>query len=184
MGMAFPDKNIWSLDNPRPRRGRRERCLVLSALPETAVSVIVTAVAVGAAATFLRRIPEASPNKDSSFATCEDCGGSGICSECKGEGFVLKKLTDENAEKARLTAKNMATRYTAGLPRKWTYCNKCSASRSCTACKGSGKAGPPSHLTSLPWLLLGLLSDIPLRSSLSRRSSSSERTRCTALSGG
>ncbi|CAA6666554.1 unnamed protein product [Spirodela intermedia] len=139
MGMAFPDKNIWSLDNPRPRRGRRERCLVLSALPETAVSVIVTAVAVGAAATFLRRIPEASPNKDSSFATCEDCGGSGICSECKGEGFVLKKLTDENAEKARLTAKNMATRYTAGLPRKWTYCNKCSASRSCTACKGSGK---------------------------------------------
>jgi DnaJ-class molecular chaperone len=45
---------------------------------------------------------------------CEDCSGSGICSECKGEGFVLKKLSDESAEKARLTAKNMATRYTAG----------------------------------------------------------------------
>lgn len=52
--------------------------------------------------------------RQSSFATCEDCGGSGICSECKGEGFVLKKLSDENADKARLTAKNMATRYTAG----------------------------------------------------------------------
>ena len=46
--------------------------------------------------------------------TCEECGGSGICSECKGEGFVLKKLSDESAERARLTAKNMATRYTAG----------------------------------------------------------------------
>lgn len=45
---------------------------------------------------------------------CEVCGGSGICSECKGEGFVLKKLSDENAEKARLASKNMATRYTAG----------------------------------------------------------------------
>lgn len=46
--------------------------------------------------------------------TCEDCGGSGICPECKGEGFVLKKLSEESAEKARLTAKNAATRYTAG----------------------------------------------------------------------
>ena len=44
---------------------------------------------------------------------CEDCGGSGLCSECKGEGFVLKKLSDENAERARLAAKNMATRFTA-----------------------------------------------------------------------
>lgn len=46
--------------------------------------------------------------------TCEDCGGSGICSECSGEGFVLKKLSEESAERARLSAKNMATRYTAG----------------------------------------------------------------------
>lgn len=45
--------------------------------------------------------------------TCEDCGGSGLCSECKGEGFVLKKLSDESAERARLAAKNMATRFTA-----------------------------------------------------------------------
>lgn len=48
------------------------------------------------------------------FKTCEACSGSGICSECKGEGFVLKRLSDGNAEKARLSAKNAATRYTAG----------------------------------------------------------------------
>ena len=49
-----------------------------------------------------------------SFKTCEDCSGSGICPECKGEGFVLKKLSDKSAERARLSAKNAATRYTAG----------------------------------------------------------------------
>lgn len=48
------------------------------------------------------------------FKACEDCGGSGICSECKGEGFVLRKRSDESAEKARVQAKNMATRFTAG----------------------------------------------------------------------
>ena len=97
------------------------------------------------------------------FRECEDCGGSGICSECKGEGFVLKKLSDENAEKARLLAKNAATRYTAGyysllypplifklfslttelrfirLPKKWSYCTKCSSARSCSTCGGRGK---------------------------------------------
>lgn len=46
--------------------------------------------------------------------TCEDCGGSGICPQCNGEGFVLKKLSDESAERARMMAKNAATRYTAG----------------------------------------------------------------------
>lgn len=45
---------------------------------------------------------------------CEACGGSGICPECKGEGFVLKRISDESAERARLASKNMATRYTAG----------------------------------------------------------------------
>lgn len=45
--------------------------------------------------------------------TCEACGGSGICPDCKGEGFVVKRLSDESAERARMTAKNMATRYTA-----------------------------------------------------------------------
>lgn len=45
---------------------------------------------------------------------CGDCSGSGICPECNGEGFVLKKLSEESAEKARMAAKTMATRYTAG----------------------------------------------------------------------
>ncbi|GLT55049.1 hypothetical protein SLA2020_282020 [Shorea laevis] len=70
---------------------------------------------------------------------CGDCGGSGICSECNGEGFVLKKLSEESAEKARMAAKTMATRYTAGLPKKWSYCTKCSSARSCSTCGGSGK---------------------------------------------
>lgn len=48
------------------------------------------------------------------FKVCEDCGGSGICSECNGEGFVLKKRSEEGAERARMLAKNMATRFTAG----------------------------------------------------------------------
>ncbi|XLU49850.1 hypothetical protein S245_044664 [Arachis hypogaea] len=43
---------------------------------------------------------------------CKDCGGSGKCSECNGEGFVLKKRSDERAERARSQAKNMATRFT------------------------------------------------------------------------
>jgi hypothetical protein len=33
----------------------------------------------------------------------------------------------------------MATRYTAGLPKKWSYCTKCSSTRSCMICGGSGK---------------------------------------------
>lgn len=96
---------------------------------------------------------------------CEACGGSGICPECKGEGFILKKLSDESAERARLASKNAATRYTAGyvrsfeflylsfsilsqlslflngvrLPKKWSYCTKCSSARSCSTCSGRGK---------------------------------------------
>ncbi|CAA0822146.1 Unknown protein, partial [Striga hermonthica] len=80
--------------------------------------------------------------------TCEDCGGSGVCSKCNGEGFVLRRLSDEGAEKARLMAKNMATRYTAGLPKKWSYCTKCSSARSCVTCGGSGKLSymnQPAH---------------------------------------
>ncbi|XP_020973247.1 uncharacterized protein LOC110269745 [Arachis ipaensis] len=48
---------------------------------------------------------------------CKDCGGSGKCSECNGEGFVLKKRSDERAERARSQAKNMATRFTVSFQR-------------------------------------------------------------------
>jgi len=47
------------------------------------------------------------------FKACEDCEGSGICSECNGEGFVLRKRSGESSEKARVEAKNMATRFTS-----------------------------------------------------------------------
>ncbi|KAG9137562.1 hypothetical protein Leryth_019753 [Lithospermum erythrorhizon] len=121
--------------------GRREGkgSSVSSALPETAISIAVAATVVGAAARILSNRIESSKETEASLRTCEDCSGSGICSECKGEGFVLKKLTDASAEKARLMAKNAATRYTAGLPKKWSYCTKCTSTRSCSSCGGSGK---------------------------------------------
>ncbi|KAL9997586.1 hypothetical protein Hdeb2414_s0003g00113291 [Helianthus debilis subsp. tardiflorus] len=109
-------------------------------LPETAASVAVAATVVGAAATLLARRTKAEETAQAvPTRTCDDCGGSGICPECKGEGFVLKRLSDGSAEKARLNAKNMATRYTAGLPKKWSYCTKCLSARSCKSCDGSGK---------------------------------------------
>ncbi|XP_010940628.1 uncharacterized protein [Elaeis guineensis] len=120
--------------------GRAQKnCLVSSALPETAASVIVSAIAVSAAAALLARRTKASDPTMSSLKICEDCGGSGICAECNGEGFVLKKLSEQSAEKARMAAKNMATRYTAGLPKKWSYCSKCSSARSCRTCGGTGR---------------------------------------------
>ena len=109
-------------------------------------------------------VKKASCKKKIEFRECEDCAGSGICSECKGEGFVLKKLSEENAERARKRSQNMATRFTSGyylyfslflssqvsfefilspdfysLPKKWSYSTKCTSSRSCPTCGGSGK---------------------------------------------
>ncbi|XP_074558132.1 uncharacterized protein LOC141814031 [Curcuma longa] len=124
---------------PYETERQRNQPLGLSALPETAASVVIAAAAVGAAASLLARTTKAPEPAISASRACEDCGGSGICAECNGEGFVLKKLSDESAERARLTAKNMATRYTAGLPKKWSYCSKCSSTRSCSACGGTGK---------------------------------------------
>lgn len=97
---------------------RRNASFVRSGLPETAASVAIAATVVGVASTLLVRRTRASdvagkkiqiPSK-----VCEDCGGSGICSKCNGEGFVLKRIIGEGAEQARLSADNMATRYTSG----------------------------------------------------------------------
>ncbi|KAL8146374.1 uncharacterized protein LOC141707395 [Apium graveolens] len=123
----------------RSRKGGVMRNVISAGLVETASSIAVAATVVGAAATLLVRRTKASEETEVPFKTCEDCSGSGICSECKGEGFVLKRLSDGNAEKARLSAKNAATRYTAGLPKKWSYCSRCSSARSCSTCGGSGK---------------------------------------------
>ena len=127
----------------RPANARCRRSLP-GALPDTAVLVAGVA-AVGVAATFLLRgdqKQQAAPTKKEQVKeeeeACVACGGTGLCPRCKGEGFVFKAVAEETATKARRAAKNMATRYTAGLPTKWTYCNRCSSTRSCTACDGTG----------------------------------------------
>ncbi|GMN24976.1 hypothetical protein TIFTF001_000770 [Ficus carica] len=126
------------VDKKSQEQGKRLR-IITPALPETAASVAIAATVVGAAATLLVQRSKSSETTEVPMKTCEECGGSGICPECKGEGFVLKKLSDESAERARLTAKNAATRYTAALPKKWSYCTKCSSARSCKSCGGIGK---------------------------------------------
>ncbi|ONI00857.1 hypothetical protein PRUPE_6G107600 [Prunus persica] len=101
--------------NVKLQEQRRRPSLVSAALPETAASIAIAAAVVGTAATILVRRTKASEAAEVPMKICEACGGSGICPECKGEGFVLKRLSDESAERARLASKNMATRYTAGI---------------------------------------------------------------------
>ncbi|TVU07492.1 hypothetical protein EJB05_40848 [Eragrostis curvula] len=123
-----------------------------SALPDPQAAAAVSVLVAGVAATLLLRSSSSSSSQqrqqtetkeeeeeEEAGEECWDCGGTGLCSRCKGEGFVFKQLAEDTATKARKAAKNMATRYTAGLPTKWTYCNKCSSSRSCTTCRGSGR---------------------------------------------
>ncbi|KAL2938432.1 Chaperone protein DnaJ [Bienertia sinuspersici] len=118
---------------------RKKTFKISSALPETVVSVTIATAVVGAAATVLVKRTQQSGESQTPLKICEDCGGSGICPECKGEGFVLQKLSEESAERARMMSKDAATRYTSGLPRKWSYCTKCTSARSCRTCSGSGK---------------------------------------------
>ncbi|KAK9664071.1 hypothetical protein RND81_14G017800 [Saponaria officinalis] len=124
---------------PNLQARRRTMLRTSATLPETAVSVAVAATIVGAAATLLLKRTKDSEISQAPVKECEDCGGSGICSECKGEGFVLQKLSQERAERARKASNDAATRFTSGLPRKWSYCSKCSSGRSCSTCGGSGK---------------------------------------------
>ncbi|KAM7496742.1 hypothetical protein LguiA_021156 [Lonicera macranthoides] len=113
--------------------------IISAGLPETAASIAFAAMVVGAAGTLLVRRTKASEATKAPSKICGNCGGSGICPECRGEGFVPKKLSDGSAEKARLTAKNMATRHTVRLPKKWSYYTKCFSTQSCNSCGGSGK---------------------------------------------
>ncbi|AEE77983.1 hypothetical protein ISN44_As03g036380 [Arabidopsis suecica] len=112
---SVKDVRFLNLDLKSSHQRAKRSSTVVPALAETAVSIAIAATVVGTAATILvRRNNKASEEAEASMKECEACLGSGICPECKGEGFVLKKLSDANAEKARLAAKNMATRYTAG----------------------------------------------------------------------
>nr|GEZ03590.1 uncharacterized protein [Tanacetum cinerariifolium] len=80
--------------------------LVPNGLPETTASIVVVATVVGAAATLLvRRTKSIEKAEVVPTRTCDDCGGSGLCPQCKGERFVLKRLSDGSAEKAGLNAK-------------------------------------------------------------------------------
>lgn len=132
-------KSIGFPDDKKPHSHARKELKIASALPETVASIAVAATVVGTAATLLARRTKASNDFEVPANGCEECGGSGVCSECNGEGFILKKLSEESAAKARMTAKNDATRYTAGLPKKWSYCKKCNASRLCSSCSSSGQ---------------------------------------------
>ncbi|XP_015577575.1 uncharacterized protein LOC8275208 [Ricinus communis] len=136
---TIQDPTTWSSIGVKLQKHKRNASTISSALPETTASLAIAAAVVGTAATVLVRRTKATETNEIQLKTCEDCEGSGLCSECKGEGFVLKKLSEESAERARLNAKNMATRYTAALPKKWSYCTKCSSARSCLTCGGRGK---------------------------------------------
>uniref|UniRef100_A0A7N0SVX1 DUF7895 domain-containing protein n=1 Tax=Kalanchoe fedtschenkoi TaxID=63787 RepID=A0A7N0SVX1_KALFE len=130
----------WHAMDMKCSTRRRRMLRVSSSLAESAISITIAAAVVGAAATVLvKRTNAANVGNEIPVRVCDACQGSGICPECKGEGFVLKRLSEQSTEKARLTAKNAATRYTAGLPKKWSYCSKCSSSRSCITCGGQGK---------------------------------------------
>lgn len=118
---------------------RRAQRFVINAISPEAISAAVTVVVVGASTIALIQL-----NKDkigSAIAEkpkCEACNGTGLCSSCNGEGFLLKNLSTEAAAKARANAKDAASRYTAGLAKKWSYCINCSGSRGCPACEGRG----------------------------------------------
>ncbi|XP_021837870.1 uncharacterized protein [Spinacia oleracea] len=163
MEVAFHNRSMSVIPLIRGPKGlklhdhRRKFFRISSALPETIMSVTLATAVVGAAATILVKRTKESEKRCRGFylqvytiassqmllvltpvKMCEDCGGSGICSECKGEGFVLQKLSEERAARARMISKDAATRYTSGLPRKWSYCTRCSSARNCRTCNGSG----------------------------------------------
>jgi hypothetical protein len=86
------------------------------------LAVLAVAGTVGVAATVLLRSPSRREQEEEVVVAeqaldpeCPDCGGTGLCGLCKGEGFVFKQLPEEAAAKARKAAKNMATRYTSGF---------------------------------------------------------------------
>lgn len=131
LGLCLYSKGIADNDQQR-----RQRMVVAAAFP-TALSAAVTLVVVGAAVATIFKNKE-KQSLEVAKEECGECNGSGLCPACNGEGFLLKNLTPEAAAKARSRAVDAATRYTAGLAKKWSYCSTCSGTRSCPACRGQG----------------------------------------------
>ncbi|GLJ36806.1 hypothetical protein SUGI_0742450 [Cryptomeria japonica] len=119
-----------------PSKHWRCKYIIRNALPDVTTTMMVVFV-VGAATTILVKQTETKRSQPKQNK-CEACNGSGLCGECNGEGFILKKLSKDASDKARKNAKDVATRYTAGLPKKWNYCSNCSGSQRCLVCNGRG----------------------------------------------
>lgn len=122
---------------PGRQHGQQRSRVVTKAVP-VAVSAAVTLVVVGAAVVSILRKEKLPVLPEISRVECEECKGSGICPECNGDGFLMKNLSKDAAAKARASAKDAATRYTAGLAKKWSYCATCSGGRGCPNCEGRG----------------------------------------------
>jgi len=110
---------------------------VTQAIP-VVVSAAVTLAVVGAAVVAISKKEKLPVLPETTREECEECKGSGICPACNGDGFLLKTPSKEASARARASAKDAATRYTAGLAKKWSYCAVCSGGRGCPACEGRG----------------------------------------------
>ncbi|KAL4281137.1 hypothetical protein GQ457_03G043620 [Hibiscus cannabinus] len=86
------DYRACSLMIVKSQEHRRKLSTRSPALAETAASVAI------AAATFLVRRTKASDPTEVPSRPCEYCKGCGICSGCKGQGFVLKKMSEKGAD--------------------------------------------------------------------------------------
>ncbi|KAL2621845.1 hypothetical protein R1flu_002050 [Riccia fluitans] len=110
---------------------------VTGAIP-TEVTAVATLLAVAGSLYALLQMNKDKLETWQAKKNCETCSGSGVCPTCSGEGFTTKNLSEEAVAKARANARDAATRYTAGLARKWNYCQTCQGARLCPDCQGRG----------------------------------------------
>eukprot|EP00249_Psilotum_nudum_P008418 c21254_g1_i1 orf=159-803(+) len=132
------NKLFASSETPVQKR-KRGQVVVTGAIPIVALSAAAAALAVGAASLSLLRMHRTKLDiAQSTRKQCEACNGSGLCSSCNGQGFVQKNMSMEAAAMARKNAETAATRFTAGLAKKWKYCANCTGSRGCPVCQSRG----------------------------------------------
>ncbi|KAG6546498.1 hypothetical protein Mapa_012047 [Marchantia paleacea] len=111
--------------------------VVAGAIP-SGVTAVATLLTIGGSLYALLQLNKDKIEAWQSKKECQTCSGSGLCPTCDGEGFNLRNLSAEAAAKARANAKDAATRYTAGLAKKWNYCTNCQGARGCPDCQGRG----------------------------------------------